>query len=154
MPEDAERRAAAFRATRDAHATEMAEDYAELIGDLTMQFGEARLIDLAAHMGVSQPTAAKIVHRLKALGLVENRPYRALFLTAEGHALGERSRARHRAVAEFLLALGIDADTVAIDSEGMEHHVSDETLEAMKRFVSSRTASTGGVDRRTDRHTS
>lgn len=138
MAHDAERRAAAFRATREAHATEMAEDYAELIGDLTARYGEARLIDLAAHMGVSQPTAAKIVQRLKALGLVENRPYRALFLTEAGHALGEQSRARHRIVADFLLSLGIDPDTVAIDSEGMEHHVSDRTLEAMTRFISSR----------------
>lgn len=138
MTDDAQRRAAAFRATREAHATEMAEDYVELIGDLMMQFGEARLIDLAAHMGVSQPTAAKIVQRLKALGLVENRPYRALFLTGEGEALAARSRARHRVVSDFLLALGIDAETVAIDSEGMEHHVSDTTLAAMRRFVADR----------------
>jgi DtxR family manganese transport transcriptional regulator len=138
MTDDAQRRAAAFRATREAHATEMAEDYVELIGDLMMQFGEARLIDLAAHMGVSQPTAAKIVQRLKALGLVENRPYRALFLTEEGQALAARSRARHRVVSDFLLALGIDPDTVAIDSEGMEHHVSDKTLSAMRCFIDRR----------------
>lgn len=137
MADDAQRRAAAFRATREAHATEMAEDYAELIGDLTARYGEARLIDVAAHMGVSQPTAAKIVQRLKTMGLVENRPYRALFLTEEGQALGARSRARHQVVSDFLIALGIDDDTVAIDSEGMEHHVSDRTLEAMKRFITS-----------------
>lgn len=135
MADDAQRRAAAFRATREAHATEMAEDYVELIGDLAVQFGEARLIDLAAHMGVSQPTAAKIVQRLKGQGLVENRPYRALFLTEAGHALAARSRARHRVVSDFLLALDIDRHTVALDSEGMEHHVSDVTLEAMKRFI-------------------
>lgn len=142
MTDDAQRRAAAFRATREAHATEMAEDYVELIGDLMTQFGEARLIDLAAHMGVSQPTAAKIVQRLKALGLVENRPYRALFLTGEGEALAARSRARHHVVSDFLLALGIDAETVAIDSEGMEHHVSDTTLAAMRRFVADRNGPT------------
>ncbi|MFD1951558.1 manganese-binding transcriptional regulator MntR [Sphingomonas arantia] len=138
MVNDAQRRAAAFQATREAHATEMIEDYAELIGDLTVQYGEARLIDLAAHMGVTQPTAAKIVQRLKTQGLVENRPYRALFLTEEGRALGARSRARHRVVSNFLLALGVDQDTVALDSEGMEHHVSDETLEAMRRFIAIR----------------
>ncbi|KQN36436.1 manganese transporter [Sphingomonas sp. Leaf407] len=142
MTDDAQRRAAAFRATREAHATEMAEDYVELIGDLMTQFGEARLIDLAAHMGVSQPTAAKIVQRLKILGLVENRPYRALFLTGEGEALAARSRARHHVVSDFLLALGIDPETVAIDSEGMEHHVSDTTLAAMRRFVADRNGPT------------
>jgi len=143
MNEDAHRRAAAFRATREAHATEMAEDYVELIGDLQQSYGEARLIDLAAHMGVSQPTAAKIVQRLKTLGLVENRPYRALFLTDEGRSLAARSRERHQAVADFLSALGIDADTVAIDSEGMEHHVSDRTLAAMKRFTARASAESG-----------
>lgn len=131
----AERRAAAFRATREAHATEMAEDYVELIDDLLTDRGEARLIDLATHMGVSQPTVAKIVQRLKSLGLVQSRPYRALFLTDEGKSLALRSRERHQVVLGFLLAIGVDRDVAEIDAEGIEHHVSDATLRTMRRFI-------------------
>ncbi|MFT3977007.1 MAG: manganese-binding transcriptional regulator MntR [Sphingomonas bacterium] len=135
VDQSAERRAAAFRATREAHATEIAEDYVELIDDLLNQRGEARLIDLAMHMGVSQPTAAKIVQRLKALGLVQSRPYRALFLTDEGRALAYQSRERHQVVVKFLLAIGVDRDIAEIDAEGIEHHVSGETLQMMRRFI-------------------
>jgi DtxR family manganese transport transcriptional regulator len=134
------RRAAAFRATREAHASEMAEDYVELIGDLIEERGEARVIDLAQHMGVTQPTVAKIIQRLKSLGLVQNRRYRALFLTDAGKALATRSRERHQVVVDFLVALGIDPEIAAIDSEGMEHHVSDATLQAMRGVVMSSSA--------------
>jgi DtxR family manganese transport transcriptional regulator len=126
-----ERRAEAFRATREAHASEVADDYVELIGDLIAEHGEARLTDLAGHMGVAQPTAAKIVRRLKTLGLVESRPYRSLFLTPAGDSAAAKSRARHKAVVEFLIAIGVSETTAEIDAEGMEHHVSDETLRRM-----------------------
>jgi DtxR family manganese transport transcriptional regulator len=86
-------------------------------------------------MGVTQPTVAKIIQRLKSLGLVQNRRYRALFLTDAGKALATRSRERHQVVVDFLVALGIDPEIAAIDSEGMEHHVSDATLQAMRGVV-------------------
>ena len=86
MASKVERRAAAFRHTRDQRAREVGEDYVEMIGDLIAEFGEARLTDLARHMGVAAPTAAKVVARLQTEGLVQNRPYRALFLTPEGEA--------------------------------------------------------------------
>ncbi len=130
-PTIAERRAAAFRATRDAHGTEIAEDYVELIGDLIQEHGEARVTDVADYMGVSQATAAKVVQRLKGLELVQNRPYRSLFLTAAGEEIAAKSRLRHQRVVDFLLALGVTRDTAEIDAEGIEHHVSDETLERM-----------------------
>lgn len=129
----AARRAAAFRATREAHSTEMAEDYVELIGDLILEEGEARLTDVAGHLGVSQATAAKVVSRLKSLELVEGRPYRSLFLTAKGAEVAERSRVRHQVVANFLRALGVSDATAEIDAEGLEHHVSEETLSALVR---------------------
>ena len=61
----AARRAAAFRRMREAHRTEMAEDYVELIGDLIAATGEARLTDLAENIGVSPATATKVVQRLQ-----------------------------------------------------------------------------------------
>lgn len=132
------RRAAAFRATREAHSTEMAEDYVELLGDLIASQGEARLTEVAEHMGVTHATAAKVVQRLKGLGLVESRPYRSIFLTAAGAAMAEQSRARHQIVVDFLMALGVGAEAAERDSEGLEHHVGEETLKAFVDFTRSR----------------
>ena len=134
-PTTAARRAAAFRATREAHSTELVEDYVELIGDLIAEQGEARLTDVAEHMGVTPATAAKLVQRLKRDGLADGRPYRSIFLTARGAAVAERSRSRHQVVVGFLRALGVSEETAEIDAEGLEHHVSEETLDALIRFT-------------------
>jgi DtxR family manganese transport transcriptional regulator len=120
---------------REAHRTEMAEDYVELISDLILTNGEARLADLAVHIGVTSATAAKVVQRLQRAGLVESRPYRSIFLTGEGEAVAEMSRRRHRIVEQFLRALGINELTVEADAEGIEHHVSEETLAAFERLT-------------------
>ena len=130
-----ERRAAAFRRMREAHRTEMAEDYVELISDLILANGEARLADLAVHIGVTSATAAKVVQRLQRAGLVESRPYRSIFLTEEGQKVAEMSRRRHGIVEDFLHALGISELTAEADAEGIEHHVSDETLAAFERVT-------------------
>jgi DtxR family manganese transport transcriptional regulator len=120
---------------REAHRTEMAEDYVELISDMILANGEARLADLAVHIGVTSATAAKVVQRLQRDGLVESRPYRAIFLTEEGKTIAEMSRRRHRIVQNFLRALGIDEMTAEADAEGIEHHVSDATLAALERLT-------------------
>lgn len=125
------RRAAAFAKTREAHLTEVAEDYVELIGDLIEEVGEARLTDIAENMAVSPATASKIIARLGREGLVESRPYRSVFLTDSGAAMAAESRRRHAVVFDFLRALGLDEATAQADSEGMEHHVSDATLDAL-----------------------
>ncbi len=135
MNRQAARRAAAFSRIREAHQTEVAEDYVELIDDLIGAYGEARLVDLAEHMGVSHPTASKIVQRLLREGLVESRPYRAIFLTDAGRRMADEARRRHRIVLEFLRAIGIDEETAEQDAEGIEHHVSEATLEALDRLT-------------------
>ena len=61
--------------------------------------------------------------------------YRAVFLTEAGHTLAQRCRERHRIVRDFLIALGIDPATAESDAEGIEHHVSDETLTAFIRHL-------------------
>lgn len=131
----AARRAAVFRQLREAHRTEMAEDYVELIGDLIAEVGEARLTDLAEHMGVTHATASKVVQRLQRDGLVQSRPYRSIFLTEAGERVAEESRRRHQVVIDFLRAIGIGERTAEMDSEGLEHHCSDETLAAFARLT-------------------
>ena len=132
---DAEVHVENFRQVREARRAELVEDYVELISDLIDDGGEARQVDIAARLGVAQPTVAKMLKRLVRDGLVVQKPYRGVFLTTEGEQLATSMRERHRAVETFLLALGIPPDVARRDAEGMEHHVSDETLAVFVAFV-------------------
>ncbi len=131
-PED---QADSFQSTREAHRSETSEDYVELVADLIDQTGEARPVEIAERMGVTQPTVTKILARLQREGLVTRQPYRSIFLSETGQALAEACRRRHRIVVAFLIALGIDEPTAERDAEGIEHHVSERTLDAFAQFV-------------------
>ena len=120
--------AAKFDRIRRAHQSEVAEDYVEMISDLIEETGEARTVDLAARFGVTSPTVNAIVRRLQRENLVETRPYRSIFLTEAGKALAESSRARHQMVRDFLVTIGVPETIAEEDAEGVEHHVSEETL--------------------------
>jgi len=124
-----------FAQVRENHATELAEDYLELIEDLIQRSGEARAVDIAATMGVRQVTVTKAIGRLKREGLVTAAPYRSIFLTEEGKKIAKKARQRHRTVREFLVTLGVDPSVAEIDAEGIEHHTSPPTLIAMQQFI-------------------
>lgn len=126
-----------FARTRDDHALETAADYVELILRLTESEGEARAVRIAEILGVSPVTVSKTVQRLQRDGFVVAIPYRSLFLTPEGEELAERFREKHQTVLEFLLLLGVPPTVAETDTEGIEHHVSEVTLEAMRRFIRS-----------------
>ncbi|WP_255751393.1 manganese-binding transcriptional regulator MntR [Roseomonas fluvialis] len=124
-----------FARQREADRTATAEDYVELIADLLREEGEARAVELARRMGVSQATVTATVGRLQRDGLVETKPYRGLFLTDAGRAMAEAAKARHDLVVRFLIAVGLDAETAEQDAEGLEHHASEKALVAFARFV-------------------
>ena len=128
-------RSAAFKRVRADHSAELAGDYVEMISDLIDERGEARCTDIAMRLGVANATVVKTLKRLTDQGLVTQEPYRAIFLTADGWKLAEDGKRKHQIVEAFLLALGVSAETARIDAEGIEHHVSGETLKAMARFV-------------------
>ena len=130
-----EQQAAGFEAVREARRSETAEDYGELIDDLIKATGEARVVDVAARMGVSHATVNRILARLSKEGLVNTQPYRAIFLTDAGANLAQQSRERHRIVVGFLTALGIDEATAERDAEGIEHYVSEATIQAFQDWT-------------------
>jgi DtxR family manganese transport transcriptional regulator len=132
---DADTHVESFRQTRTNRRNELVEDYVELIDDLIADGGEARQVDIAQRLGVAQPTVAKMLKRLAADGFIQQRRYRGVFLTDAGRSLASKSRDRHQIVEEFLRAVGVSEEAARIDAEGIEHHVSDETLEVFKRFV-------------------
>jgi DtxR family transcriptional regulator, manganese transport regulator len=127
-----------YSRTRQDHVTETAEDYTEAVYELIESQGECRLKDLASYFGVTHVTANKIVARLVREGWLSTEPYRPIDLTAKGSKLAEKCRRRHVVVYQFLLSLGVDSETATIDSEGIEHHISPKTLNAMQEFVNQR----------------
>jgi DtxR family manganese transport transcriptional regulator len=133
--QSAKLRSAAFKRTRADHQAEISEDYVELIAELIDEKGEARGTDIALRLGVANATVVKTLKRLQDQGLVTQEPYRAIFLSVEGWKMAEDGKRKHDIVEKFLLAIGVPEATARIDSEGIEHHVSIETLKAMARFL-------------------
>lgn len=123
------------RRTREEHAQEIAQDYVEIIAELIAATGEARVIDIARRLGVTHVTVARTIQRLQRNGLVTSLPYRSIFLTPTGSKLSEESRSRHEIVVAFLESLGVPAIVAQSDAEGIEHHVSAETLRAFTKHL-------------------
>lgn len=127
--------AESLQQTRREHASEIAEDYVEAIADLSASQGEARVVDLARRLGVTHVTVNRTVARLQRDGYVIARPYRAIFLTDAGHKLAAACQQRHLTVVAFLRSLGVPEKAAELDAEGIEHHVSPETLAAFERYL-------------------
>lgn len=130
---------AAHARTRRDHARETAEDYVEAVADLIDEQGECRVGALADRFGVSHVTVVRAVQRLEKDGFVRTEPYKPVTLTPRGVRLARDCRQRHETVYRFLLAIGVPERTAAIDSEGIEHHVSRETLARFRAIAQSTT---------------
>jgi len=128
-------RSVPFSQTRFRHASETAEDYVEAVMDLIEEKGECRVLDLSRYFNVSHVTVSRIVKRLYEEKLLNSQPYKPVELTEKGFKLAKKVKERHEIVLAFLIKLGVDESNAAIDSEGIEHHVSSTTLAAMKRFL-------------------
>ncbi len=127
--------ATAHERTRRDHAAETAEDYVEAVADLLDAAGVCRVTDLADRFGVTHVTVIRIVQRLEKEGLVSTAPYKPVELTQKGRRLARHCKDRHEIVYRFLLSIGVDPATAATDAEGIEHHVSPETLERLRALV-------------------
>ncbi len=130
--------AESFRRSRLDRASEVAQDYVEAIADLSDSLGEARVVDLARRLGVTHVTVNRTLYRLQEAGYVNTKPYRAIFLTDAGRKLADECKRRHKTVVALLRALGVSAKVAEMDAEGIEHHVSPETLAAFERQLKNR----------------
>ena len=121
------------RAQRNSAAV---EDYLERILGLIDSKGYARVVDIAASLEISQASVTNMVQRLDADGLLKYEKYRGLVLTPSGETLARNITLRHQILTEFLTLLGLDEKTVWHDVEGMEHHISPDTLRAIESLTS------------------
>ncbi len=112
------------------------EDFLEKIYETVERKGYARVADLAAQLRLKPPTVTRMVQKLGDRGLVHYERYRGLTLTPRGTAVGRFLSERHAVLEEFLRLLGCaDPATVYRDVEGIEHHLSPDTLACVRRFV-------------------
>lgn len=114
---------------------ESGEMYLETIYVLSKKNCHVRSIDVAEHMGYSKPSVSRAVGLLKQGGYVISDEDGFLMLTEAGKAVAEKIFERHTVLSNFLIKLGVDAETAAEDACKIEHVISDSTMEAIKKFL-------------------
>ena len=108
------------------------DDYLEQILHLIEEKGYARPVDVSERLGISQASVTNMLQRLDAEGFVKHEKYRGTTLTDEGRRIAVAIIDRHDTLTEFLRLFDIDEETIYKDVEGMEHHVSRATLDAVR----------------------
>src|ERR1700738_949777 len=111
------------------------EDYLEQILDLINTKGYARVADIAQGLKISQASVTNMVQRLDSEGLLKYEKYRGLVLTTAGETLARNIMRRHQLLSDFLRMLGINDEVIYHDVEGMEHHISPQTLNAIEALM-------------------
>jgi Mn-dependent DtxR family transcriptional regulator len=111
------------------------EDYLEKIYELIKSKGYARVSDIAAHLNLQPSSVTKMVQKLAEAGYIHYERYRGLVLTPAGEALGEAMKDRHAMLEEFLRIIGVPEEAIRRDVEGIEHHVSPATMQALQSLT-------------------
>lgn len=117
------------------HLQESGEMYLETILVLSKKGKTVRSVDVSEYMGFSKPSVSRAIGLLKSGGYVEMDRDGTLTLTESGKTIAEKIYERHTLLTGFLIRLGVDEKIAAQDACKMEHDISDESFEAMKRHV-------------------
>lgn len=114
-----------------AKPSQSAEDYLERIQELIQEKGYARMVDIASSLKVRQASVTSMVQKLGDLGYVNYVKYRGLVLTEKGRSIAENIQRRHETLTRFFSLLGLDSATQQLDIEGIEHHLSPDTVDSL-----------------------
>ena len=117
------------------HIQESGEMYLETIHVLSKKMGAVRSIDVCEHMGYSKPSVSRAMGILKSAGYIEVDRHGYITLTEDGLEIANKMYERHTLLTSFLTALGVDEETAVDDACKIEHHISAESFDAIKRFV-------------------
>lgn len=117
------------------HLQESGEMYLETILILSRTKGQVRSIDIVDYMSFSKPSVSRAVGLLKSGGYILVDPEGYITLTDAGREVAEKIYERHTTLTELLTRLGVDPDVAAEDACRMEHTISDESFEALKRHM-------------------
>jgi Mn-dependent DtxR family transcriptional regulator len=111
------------------------EDHIEQIYLLIEQKGYARVSDIAEALSVLPSSVTKMVQKLDKDGYLIYEKYRGLTLTPKGDKLGKRLVQRHELLEQFLRLIGVEEDRIYEDVEGIEHHLSWNSIERIADLV-------------------
>ncbi len=117
------------------HIQESGEMYLETIYLLSQKKSSVRAIDVSEYMGFSKPSVSRAVGLLKDAELLEVDDCGSLILTQSGLDMAKRIYERHTILTSFLVSIGVDEKIAADDACKIEHHISDETLNAIKNYI-------------------
>ncbi|MBQ7315411.1 MAG: metal-dependent transcriptional regulator [Clostridia bacterium] len=118
------------------HLAESGEMYLETILVLSKRMSCVRSIDICDEMGYSKPSVSRAVNLLKQGGYIEIDRAGYITLTEDGLFVAEKIYERHTFLTSFLQHLGVSEDTASLDACKIEHVISDESFDAMKRYLS------------------
>lgn len=117
------------------HIQESGEMYLETILVLSAKNPYVRSIDVSEYMGFSKPSVSRAIGILKTGGYVEMDKDGYLTLTALGLSVAQKVYERHNIITDFLLSIGVSEEVASSDACKIEHHISDESFEAIKAFM-------------------
>lgn len=114
---------------------ESGENYLETILILEKRNGIARSIDVANELNFSKPSISRAMSILKSAGYVKTGNINQLVLTETGRDIAERIYERHCTLEKYLVSMGVDKKTAAEDACRMEHVISEQTFQCIKKQV-------------------
>ena len=117
------------------HIQESGEMYLETIHVLYKKTGAVRAIDVGEYMGYSKPSVSRAMGILKSAGYIEVDKHGYITLTEAGLSVANRMYERHTLLTEFLVHLGVTEEVAADDACKIEHHISEESFDAIKKFI-------------------
>ena len=114
---------------------ESGQMYLETILILTNESSTVRSIDVCEHMGFSKPSVSRAIGLLKNGGYINVDQDGFITLTEVGREVAQKIYDRHRVLTDFLISLGVDEEVASNDACKIEHHISDESFEAIKKAL-------------------
>ena len=114
---------------------ESGQMYLETILILSKKSSHVRSIDVCEHMGFSKPSVSRAVGLLKSGGYIQVDKDGYITLTESGRDMAQKIYDRHRVLTDFLISLGVEEETASADACKIEHHISDESFEAIKKSL-------------------
>lgn len=109
------------------------EDYLEAILILRNRTGDCHSIDVANFLNFSKPSVSNAVKKLEASELIYRNMTGSLFLTEQGMEIAKKMLERHEMLTGILLAIGVSPETAEKDACAMEHVLSEETIERLRK---------------------
>lgn len=111
------------------------EDYLKVIYLLSQNNSEVHACQISKELQLSRPTVSVAVRRLAEEGYVSINTDNAISLTATGRQLARSTCEKYRVLRDFLLRLGVDPANAKQDACKMEHDISGESYDALKKFM-------------------